>query len=265
MAFPKLLQRLFDSNGAGTKLNASIMPDTVTHVVGGELGSVELTPSTSASHGGFIDFHWKGSTADYTSRIIEIAQGKLAITAANGLTLNGANVPTGTIPTQTSQLTNNSGYITSSALSSYAKTSAIPTKTSQLTNDSGFLTSSSGGAAGATAYVTASGGTSASWYRKWSTGGVECGGYITGINWSSDSSGDDTYYYIHHTISLPVAMPQAGYISLTRAIGSAYRRSVNMTAFGYDLTTSSFTTGFSSTNWQNAPDNTTIYYYVIGG
>ena len=46
----------------------------------------------------------------------------------------------GTIPTNTNQLTNGSGFITSSALSGYALTSAIPTNTNQLTNGSGFIT-----------------------------------------------------------------------------------------------------------------------------
>jgi hypothetical protein len=45
-------------------------------------------------------------------------------------------------PTKTSDLTNDSGFITSTALNSYALSSAIPTKTSNLTNDSGFITSS---------------------------------------------------------------------------------------------------------------------------
>lgn len=52
------------------------------------------------------------------------------------------------IPTKTSQLTNDSGFITADDvpevqvpdLSDYAKTSDIPTKVSQLTNDSGFIT-----------------------------------------------------------------------------------------------------------------------------
>lgn len=44
------------------------------------------------------------------------------------------------IPSKTSQLENDSGYITSSALNSYAKTADIPTKTSQLQNNSGFIT-----------------------------------------------------------------------------------------------------------------------------
>lgn len=40
-----------------------------------------------------------------------------------------------TVPTKTSDLTNDSGFITSAAIPS------VPTKTSQLTNDSGFITS----------------------------------------------------------------------------------------------------------------------------
>ena len=67
---------------------------------------------------------------------------------------------TSNIPTKTSQLTNDSGYLTAvpseyvtdtelnakgyltehQDLTEYAKTSSIPTKTSQLTNDSGYLT-----------------------------------------------------------------------------------------------------------------------------
>lgn len=48
---------------------------------------------------------------------------------------------TSDIPTKTSQLTNDSGFITQhQSLAGYAKTSDIPTKVSQLTNDSGFIT-----------------------------------------------------------------------------------------------------------------------------
>lgn len=55
-----------------------------------------------------------------------------------------------TIPTKTSDLTNDSGYITASSLATVATTGdyddltnkpTIPTKTSDLTNDSGFITS----------------------------------------------------------------------------------------------------------------------------
>ena len=37
--------------------------------------------SSSANHGGFIDFHFNGNTADYTSRIIEDAAGQLTLSA----------------------------------------------------------------------------------------------------------------------------------------------------------------------------------------
>ena len=49
---------------------------------------------SSAGYGGYIDFHYNGSTADYTSRIIEDASGKVSITAANGLYVNGNAVVT---------------------------------------------------------------------------------------------------------------------------------------------------------------------------
>lgn len=38
--------------------------------------------ASSSGHGGFIDFHYNGSTADYTSRIIESASGKLHLVAS---------------------------------------------------------------------------------------------------------------------------------------------------------------------------------------
>lgn len=39
--------------------------------------SIEVDPGASAGHGGYIDFHYNGSTADYTSRLIEIPKGVL--------------------------------------------------------------------------------------------------------------------------------------------------------------------------------------------
>jgi len=55
-------------------------------------------------------------------------------------TITLPNYPT--VPTKTSDLTNDSGYITSAALSGYALLTDVPTATSDLTNDSGFITSS---------------------------------------------------------------------------------------------------------------------------
>lgn len=48
------------------------------------------------------------------------------------------NLPT--IPSKTSQLSNDSDFITSSALVPYAKIADIPTKTSQIENDNGYIT-----------------------------------------------------------------------------------------------------------------------------
>ena len=48
--------------------------------------SIELIPKTSAAHGGHIDFHYNGSSSDYTSRIIESANGALSLQANNGVT-----------------------------------------------------------------------------------------------------------------------------------------------------------------------------------
>lgn len=44
------------------------------------------------------------------------------------------------IPTEVSQLTNDSNYITNAALSGYAKTTDIPTNNNQLTNGAGYIT-----------------------------------------------------------------------------------------------------------------------------
>ncbi len=48
--------------------------------------AIELTPATGAGHGGYIDFHYNGSTADYTSRIIESASGTLMLNGSKILT-----------------------------------------------------------------------------------------------------------------------------------------------------------------------------------
>lgn len=42
-------------------------------------GAIEVKPASGASHGGYIDFHFGGSTADNTSRIMETAEGRLNV------------------------------------------------------------------------------------------------------------------------------------------------------------------------------------------
>lgn len=51
------------------------------------------------------------------------------------------------IPSKTSELDNDSGFITNAALAPYAKTADVPTKTSQLDNDSGFVDAAGASAA----------------------------------------------------------------------------------------------------------------------
>lgn len=48
--------------------------------------SIELNSAGSLSgYGGFIDFHYNGSSSDFTSRIIEDASGRLYLNASNGV------------------------------------------------------------------------------------------------------------------------------------------------------------------------------------
>ena len=56
---------------------------------------IEMAPSSTMNHGGFIDFHYNGSSADYTSRIIESDSGTLKlypnVEVVGGLTVSGSN------------------------------------------------------------------------------------------------------------------------------------------------------------------------------
>ena len=55
-------------------------------------GAIELNPGSDYENGGVVDFHYAGSTDNYTSRIIEDGQGKLGIVASNGVTVNNKHV-----------------------------------------------------------------------------------------------------------------------------------------------------------------------------
>lgn len=111
-------------------------------------------------------------TADqYAQFIAEVEEiiGQAGVLSVNGMTGDvtltasdvGALSDTTTIPTRTSQLTNDSGFITSAPVSSVNGQTGnvvlnIPTNTSDLTNDSGFLTSavtSFNGQSGAVTYT----------------------------------------------------------------------------------------------------------------
>ena len=44
-----------------------------------EPAGIELFPGASAGHGGYIDFHYNNSSADYTSRFIEASSGNVTL------------------------------------------------------------------------------------------------------------------------------------------------------------------------------------------
>ena len=50
---------------------------------------IEFNPPNTVTHGGYIDFHYQGSSSDFTSRIIENDSGIIDIQAPNGVKING--------------------------------------------------------------------------------------------------------------------------------------------------------------------------------
>lgn len=83
-----------------------------------------------------------GQTGDVTIEVggnVDSVNGKTGVVVLSATDV-GALPNTTVIPDKTSQLDNDSGYITNSALTGYAKKTEIPTKTSELTNDSGYIT-----------------------------------------------------------------------------------------------------------------------------
>lgn len=72
---------------------------------------------------------------------VDSVNGKTGVVVLNATDV-GALPSTTVIPDKTSQLDNDSGFITNAALTDYAKTTDIPTKTSQLDNDSHYITAS---------------------------------------------------------------------------------------------------------------------------
>ena len=83
-----------------------------------------------------------GQTGDVTIEVggnVDSVNGKTGVVVLSATDV-GALPNTTVIPDKTSQLDNDSGYITNSALTGYAKKTEIPTKTSEITNDSGYIT-----------------------------------------------------------------------------------------------------------------------------
>ena len=127
--FPQITQIPLDSGGIAPEradFNAlfKLLGDTVFFLMQGGV----FTYSSSYAYR-------VGDLVMYNGSLYRCIQAHAAGTAAPGNTSYWSAVASaGDIPTKTSQLQNDSGFVTSAS---------VPTKTSQLQNDSGFITSSS--------------------------------------------------------------------------------------------------------------------------
>ena len=106
------------------------------------LGNKTMTPYTASNPPAYPVTSVNGQTGNVvipTGGNVDSVNGKTGVVVLNAADV-GALPSTTVIPDKTSQLDNDSGYITNSALTDYAKKTEIPTKTSELTNDSGYIT-----------------------------------------------------------------------------------------------------------------------------
>lgn len=84
------------ASGAKYKINGTALSASDVGALPTRPTSIEFQPSSSsAGNGGFIDFHYNQSSADYTSRIIEAASG--ALTVSGSLTVGGHSSAIGTV------------------------------------------------------------------------------------------------------------------------------------------------------------------------
>lgn len=119
-----------ESNGGGGGTGA-------VNSVNGKTGNVVITKSDIGLSN--VDNVKQYSASNPPPYPVKSVNGKTGAVTLNASDVN-ALPDTTVIPDKTSQLDNDSGYITNSALDGYAKKTEIPTKTSQLNNDSGFIT-----------------------------------------------------------------------------------------------------------------------------
>lgn len=97
---------------------------------------LELTPDPNSGHGGAIDFHFNGSTRDYTSRIIELESGKISIRGAfdvsgsstvKSVTATGAVTVNGILKAQSAHNAENGHFVVVSSSSTKGATYMLNT------------------------------------------------------------------------------------------------------------------------------------------
>lgn len=106
------------------------------------LGNKTITPYSANNPPAYPVTSVNGQTGNVvipTGGNVDSVNGKTGVVVLSAADV-GALPNTTVIPDKTSQLDNDSGYITNNALTGYAKKTEIPTKTSELTNDSGYIT-----------------------------------------------------------------------------------------------------------------------------
>ena len=108
------------------------------------LGNKTMTPYSANNPPAYPVTSVNGQTGNVvipTGGNVDSVNGKTGVVVLSAADV-GALPNTTVIPDKTSQLDNDSGFITNAALTDYAKTTDIPTKTSQLDNDSHYITAS---------------------------------------------------------------------------------------------------------------------------
>ena len=159
---------------------------------------------SDVGYGGYIDFHYNGSSADYTSRIIEDASGKLSITASSGVYINGSKVATASdLSSYLTTSTASSTYLGKTATAASA-TKLATARTISISGDGTGSASFDGSANAAIAMTLANSGATAGTYGESSASTKSFGGSISVPKVTVDAKGRVT-----SASSITVTLPSA--------------------------------------------------------
>lgn len=134
----------YDNDLGDFRISDGVTPGGIALSFGGGGGGNYTLPTASTTTKGGVKID--GTTISISNQVISV--GTVPYSKLSG---------TPTIPSNTNQLTNGAGFITTSALSGYALTSDVPTNTNQLINGAGFITTSALSGYATESYVTSRG------------------------------------------------------------------------------------------------------------